>query len=126
MKMDSGSEEMLRYIVYKNDGLVETNSEDYEAWMETTWNDIKLPIYVLKLGNRRYTVESMFQGALDKSEGDFPFIVLYFEDMWVDEAGEAKVAIDGDSFYFADIYEWKDCYENLVNKLIILKENYGS
>jgi hypothetical protein len=124
--MKTGSEELLRYIVYKNDVLVETNCDDYEAWMTSVWQNIKLPNYVLKLGNKRYSVETMFQGALDKSEGDFPFIVLYFEDMWMDEAGESKVPVDNDAFYFGDIHQWKECYDNQIKKLKILKENYGN
>ena len=124
--MNHGLEEKLRYIIYKNDVLIETNSEDYETWMETAWKDIKLANYVLKIGTKRYSVETMFQGALDKSEGDFPFIVLYFEDLWVDEAGEAKVPIDSDTFYFGDINEWKQCYESQIEKLKIRKENYGN
>ena len=125
-QMNTESEEQLTYIIFKDGKLVETDSESYERWIETEWEDIKLPDYVFTAGKKRFYIETMFQGALDKSEGFFPFVLLYFEDQWLDEAGESILPIDNDSFYYESYEEWKDEYEKLIDKLKKKQMEYGS
>ena len=120
------SEEKLTYIVFKNGQLVEIDSGGYEQWMETEWANIKLPDWMFKLGMKRYYIETRFQGALDKSEGCFPFIILYFEDDWLDEAGESILPRDYDETYFGSYEEWKNEYDSLINKLTIKQQEHGS
>lgn len=124
--MNTASEEKLTYIIYKGGNLVETDSDGYEQWMETEWQNVKLPDWVFRLGKKRFYIETMFQGALDKSEGPFPFVILYFEDQWLDEAGESFVPRDYDQTYFGSYEEWKTEYEKLIDKLRIMQSEYGS
>jgi hypothetical protein len=120
------TEEQLTYIIFKDGQITETNSEGYEQWMENEWQSIKLPDWVFRLGKKRYYIETRFQGALDKSEGPFPFIILYFEDDWLDEAGESKLPRDYDEIYFESYEEWKNHYESLVDNLTKKEREYGS
>lgn len=124
--MNKPSEEQFMYIIFKNGNLVETDSEGYEQWMETEWQNIKLPDWVFRLGKKRYYIETRFQGALDKSEGPFPFVILYFEDDWLDEAGESILPRDYDEKYYGSYEEWKKEYSSLVENLTKKEQEYGS
>jgi hypothetical protein len=118
--------ESLTYIIFRNNQICETDAETYEHWMETEWPNVKLPDWVFKLGKKRFYIETRFHGALDKSEGPFPFVILYFEDDWLDEAGESILPRDYDETYFGSYEEWKNHYESLIENLTRKEQEYGS
>ena len=116
----------MTYVIYKGGQLIETDSEQYELWMKSEWQKIKLPDYIFKVGNKRYYIETRFQGALDKSEGNYPFVLLFFEDQWLDEAGESFIPLDYDQSFYETYEEWKKEYDKQILKLTKKQIDYGN
>lgn len=101
----------MRYFLYEDGKTWEIPETSYEFWHEKNASKFKLPDFEVSDGKYVYSVETMYQGAIDAGEAILPFILIMFRD---------KLVISGEGItqkYLKDIVEYYATFDEL-------KENY--
>jgi len=108
----------MRYFIFENNQTREVQDIAYEIWHKESASRYMLPDYEIVTEDFIYSVETMYQGAIDKGEAVLPFILICFEDelkIYPDkvkqEPHEEKIE------YYATFEELKKAYEKLKKEL---------
>lgn len=108
----------MRYYIYENDKAKGVAESEYEAWLSLEKEKYVFEDYAVLIDGNQYSIETIYQGAIDKGEGVYPFILLYFEDVFQIEDDGLKVDHDNDKIeYFETFEEMKQRREELIKTI---------
>lgn len=96
----------MRYFIYVDNELQEVPEYHYEVWCSIEKEKYVLPDYSILIDGNQYSIETMYQGAVDIDEEPLPFVLLYFEDVWeIKTEGLTKTESNDTIEYFATFEE---------------------
>ena len=109
---------MARFIIEVENELDEVDESTYDGWIAVFGEQYKLPVYKKEVNGNCYAIETMFQGAMDKGKGDYPFILFYFEDINSIVADGIHTNIDNDRIeYFDSFNELKKRRQEIISEM---------
>jgi hypothetical protein len=111
----NGIEENV-YFVYRDGKLTQTTQDDYEMFCNLEW-PLMRPAFVHKSsGKWHYYLETHFDGAPDKWEMLCPFVIVSWEENWIN--GKSKGAhIEEEEFYYETFEELQKGYSEKINEI---------
>jgi hypothetical protein len=96
--------------------LLEVTADAYDNWYNAFAKDYLLPeCYFVSKEGHKYSIETMYQGACDKSENPpLPFVVIFFPDKSIITPDGIKTIPENEEYYFATYQEMKTKYDKLI------------
>jgi len=70
----------MKYYICVNDMLKEATKDEYAEWDENNPKSFLYPDYTKEIGDRVYTVQTMFEGDLQDEDEVRPFVIEFLED----------------------------------------------
>lgn len=108
----------MKFYIYENQRLKIVSDIDYERWMETNSHHYILPEYSTIVDGTNYGLETIYDGAIDKGESVYPFILLYFEDIPTVKVEGIKINMEANSVqYFETFKELKLEYNRQLQEI---------
>lgn len=112
----------MQYYICDKEKLKEVSEEEYETWRTTEKDKFILPEVATIINGDFYGLETMYVGAVDKGEGPYPFILLYFEDKATVKSDKIEVDMEANTVdYFETFKELKDRYNELLHEINMKK-----
>src|SRR5665213_78507 len=107
----------MKYFIFHNNLLQETDETTYKIWVELNAASLLFEGYWHPTEEAIHYLETMYVGALDKDEWDNPLPFILFYDMEILEITENGVKVstfENKIYYFAIYEELKEGLEKLI------------
>jgi len=110
----------MKYYICVNDELKEVTTEEHSEWETNDPKSFLFPDYTKTIGDRIYTVQTMFEGDLQDEDEIRPFVIEFLEDSssQVVEEFETGDLFDDDFIeYCATLEEFRKRYREIIDMI---------
>lgn len=118
----------MRYYIFENGEFQVASSVEYDLWHEKKVPGLLLPDQEISVGTIVHSIESRYNGCVDKGEGLYPFILIHFEDELVHEPGKGiyQNLVEEHTEHYASLQNYTIAHYNICRRLQDLAQKTNS